>query len=772
LRNNSTGGDLVASYNAGPYGNVAVSAQVQNTGSSGTTTLGVRWNANGGVPTEGYNVDLLGNGEVSLFRVSDWAVLGAYTIPGYTAGTWYTLTLRANSSTLSVDVDGVTRISATDSTFTSGEVGVWSYNPTSAGETRFDNFVIEPLGGGPTSTPTPTPTNIPTSVATNTPTPTATATPTPTSSGCPLSDDFNRADSTNLGANWTERADDLSIVANTLRNASTGGDALASYCGVYSNVAVSAQVQHASAGSGTTTLGVRWNANGGVPTQGYNVDVQSSGAVYLVRVSDWTVLGSYTIPGYTAGTWYTLTLRAQGANLSVDVNGVTRISATDTTFTSGEVGVWSWNASSAGQHRFDDFVIEPLGGGSTGGLILARADTSPRVVGDAARPSARVRPLLAGPMGNEVWKVYYYAGAQMIAMRVLTGTTGNTLYYLHSDHLGSTSLTTDINGAVVARQWYHPYGSVRASSGALPTDITFTGHRSESGLGSLMYFRARYFSPYLNRWLQPDSIVPEPGNPQSLNRYTFVYNNPVKYTDPTGHCVGEGTPCLVENGSSPETDDLLRFFLGLLDYRDQGKINDLQLMQMFLGAAFNIFSDPLAALQAATMIVRPGGVQVPGDWGFEFEESEYFYGNITSQRLGDTGFGDLRDRDANQVSHFIGEAYISLWAIESSTSVAGSAVLDGTIFVFGQEAQHPYQSPRQSNIDFDLGMIANRFAGALHRGADPSDATKKAVSLVVNYNYETAHPVGSYGVFEFLHDFYYSDEWPFGTLLDPPRPRR
>jgi hypothetical protein len=68
------------------------------------------------------------------------------------------------------------------------------------------------------------------------------------------------------------------------------------------------------------------------------------------------------------------------------------------------------------------------------------------VVGDA--PSALVRPLLSGPTAaNEVWKVYYYAGAQMIAMRVLTGTTGNSLYYLHSDHLGSTSLVTCGNSA-------------------------------------------------------------------------------------------------------------------------------------------------------------------------------------------------------------------------------------------------------------------------------------------------------------------------------------
>jgi hypothetical protein len=40
----------------------------------------------------------------------------------------------------------------------------------------------------------------------------------------------------------------------------------------------------------------------------------------------------------------------------------------------------------------------------------------------------------------------------------------------------------------------------------------------------------------LGRFVQPDTVVPEPGNPQALNRYTYVNNNPLKYTDPSGHC--------------------------------------------------------------------------------------------------------------------------------------------------------------------------------------------------------------------------------------------
>jgi hypothetical protein len=48
---------------------------------------------------------------------------------------------------------------------------------------------------------------------------------------------------------------------------------------------------------------------------------------------------------------------------------------------------------------------------------------------------------------------------------------------------------------------------------------------------------ARWYDPALGRWISPDTIVPDSKNPQNLNRYLYVNNNPVRYTDPTGHCI-------------------------------------------------------------------------------------------------------------------------------------------------------------------------------------------------------------------------------------------
>ncbi len=76
---------------------------------------------------------------------------------------------------------------------------------------------------------------------------------------------------------------------------------------------------------------------------------------------------------------------------------------------------------------------------------------------------------------------------------------GNVLYYLHGDHLGSTSLTTDADGVKVAESRYLPYGQERWSDGAAVTDFGFTSQRRE---GFELYdYNARYYSSYLNRMI-------------------------------------------------------------------------------------------------------------------------------------------------------------------------------------------------------------------------------------------------------------------------------
>jgi RHS repeat-associated protein len=140
----------------------------------------------------------------------------------------------------------------------------------------------------------------------------------------------------------------------------------------------------------------------------------------------------------------------------------------------------------------------------------------------------------AGPVTVSAVTKYYYHGNQRVAMR-----QGDVVYFIHGDHLGSTSLTTDQSGAPVAETRYLPYGEERWTSGGAVSDYTFTGQRADSYI-KLVEMGARWYDPQMGRWISPDSIIPNPANPQSLNRYSYVYNNSLRYKDPSGHCVACG----------------------------------------------------------------------------------------------------------------------------------------------------------------------------------------------------------------------------------------
>jgi len=120
------------------------------------------------------------------------------------------------------------------------------------------------------------------------------------------------------------------------------------------------------------------------------------------------------------------------------------------------------------------------------------------------------------------------------------------LQYFLTDHLGSVVAVTDASGTLIAQQRYLPFGGERTNVGSISqTDYGYTGQRDlDPGMGGLMDYKARFYSPYLNHMTQPDSIVPNPYNSQDWNRYSYARNNPIRYTDPSGHSVdcGIGDP--------------------------------------------------------------------------------------------------------------------------------------------------------------------------------------------------------------------------------------
>lgn len=106
--------------------------------------------------------------------------------------------------------------------------------------------------------------------------------------------------------------------------------------------------------------------------------------------------------------------------------------------------------------------------------------------------------------------------------------------FYHTDYLGSTTLVTDDQGRVVSHTDYAPYGATVQQTGTPAPAHQFTGQRLDAETG-LYYYKARYYDPQLGRFIQPDSIVQAPADPQTLNRYSYVRNNPVNFVDPSGH---------------------------------------------------------------------------------------------------------------------------------------------------------------------------------------------------------------------------------------------
>jgi len=150
------------------------------------------------------------------------------------------------------------------------------------------------------------------------------------------------------------------------------------------------------------------------------------------------------------------------------------------------------------------------------------------------------------PDGSVEQRAFISAGGQAVAIVKTTtagGTTSTSTRYLHRDHLGSIAAITNESGAVLERLAYEPFGKRRFANGAndpnnsiLPanTDRGFTDHEMLDEIG-LVHMNGRVYDPLVGRFLSADPYIQSPLNLQSYNRYSYVMNNPLGSTDPSGY---------------------------------------------------------------------------------------------------------------------------------------------------------------------------------------------------------------------------------------------
>jgi RHS repeat-associated protein len=153
---------------------------------------------------------------------------------------------------------------------------------------------------------------------------------------------------------------------------------------------------------------------------------------------------------------------------------------------------------------------------------------------------------LTGSTINEEY--VYFNGARIARVDRPSG----AVHYYFSDQLSSASTITDPSGNVQERYYYYPYGGLVTSIGSDTNRYKFNGKERDTE-SNLDEFGARYYASTMGRFMTPDwaekpTAVPYAhyGNPQSLNLYSFVQNNPTTMGDPDGH---EGDPCGCEQAA-------------------------------------------------------------------------------------------------------------------------------------------------------------------------------------------------------------------------------
>ncbi|WP_292975308.1 RHS repeat-associated core domain-containing protein [Nitrosomonas sp.] len=134
------------------------------------------------------------------------------------------------------------------------------------------------------------------------------------------------------------------------------------------------------------------------------------------------------------------------------------------------------------------------------------------------------------------------------------GTTTTNKTWLYQDQLGSVIGTANSAGTSTAIHSYGPYGEPNIATGIR---FRYTGQQFLGSL-NLYYYKARFYSPALGRFLQTDPI----GTADDLNLYAYVGNNPINFSDPSGLIAAEASMLLGKVGSTSAGQFALGFIPG------------------------------------------------------------------------------------------------------------------------------------------------------------------------------------------------------------------
>jgi RHS repeat-associated protein len=173
--------------------------------------------------------------------------------------------------------------------------------------------------------------------------------------------------------------------------------------------------------------------------------------------------------------------------------------------------------------------------------------------------------------GTTEYKHYVNAGGMVFALftsrsGTLNGLPATSTSYFYKDQLGSIAVIADETGAVTERLAYDPWGKRRYinTTPGLPdtldaivgvnTDRGYTEHEHLDEVG-IIHMNGRIYDPLMGRFMSADPIIQAPDNLMSFNRYSYVWNNPLNMTDPTGYNAYHDSASGAGYGSSNGAND-------------------------------------------------------------------------------------------------------------------------------------------------------------------------------------------------------------------------
>ena len=232
---------------------------------------------------------------------------------------------------------------------------------------------------------------------------------------------------------------------------------------------------------------------------------------------------------------------------------------------------------------------------------------------------------------------YVYFGGKRVAHRVVSG---NVISYYGGDFLGSARQIYTSASALCYDADFYPFGGERIVTNTCSQNYKFTGKERDAESGN-DYFKARYYGSSMGRFLSPDPISGTLANPQSLNRYVYVLNNPLILTDPSGMIVDWEDSKKGKDGKT----NAQRAFEKRLDQLKNSKSKSDQAKGASLGTTY----DRLQASKATFEVVKPDSSgSSRGD--LEYDGNNHFTVNLKGDMTNAAGFTD-NQKIAHEFEH-------------------------------------------------------------------------------------------------------------------------